>query len=350
MSNADSSEDGWSRARKINAAGWIVGGFLILFGIVSILSLGEGGVVDAIRSVVGGAIFVAGGLLALPKTREYVVTPLSETTGLQISGVMVAGLVLLAFVAGAGALPTPDQEADTGTQALEASEGTPEATATDVSSGEEMTATDGPEDASDGAELTPTATPVSSEVSGSTATMTATPTKRSTATATATATAIPTATATPAPTATATPRPTATPTATPTPSPTPTATPEPSSSDVALDVIQYTDDGNDNDYPNNEWVQFENQGEQAVSLSGWTVKDDSSTWSYDFGSVTLNPGDTVRLYTGEGSDTNSEVYWGYKRAVWNDDGDVVRLIDDDGELIVEFAYDGDSADGRASPN
>lgn len=77
---------------------------------------------------------------------------------------------------------------------------------------------------------------------------------------------------------------------------------------------------------------------------------DSDRWSYTFGSVTLHPGDTLRLYTGEGSDTDSEVYWGYKRAVWNDEGDVVRLIDDDGEMIVEFAYDGDSADGRASPN
>lgn len=348
MSNADSSEDGWSRAQKINAAGWVVGGFLILTGVASILSLGDGGVIDAIRAVVGGAILFAGGVLALPKTREYVVTPLSETTGLQISGIMVAGLVFLSFVAGAAALPTSNQGTDPGAQSLEASAGTPEATATESPG---VTSSETPEQ-------TPTAAPPSTEASVVTPTMTPTPTVGSIATATATATARPTATAPPAPTATATPRqtatskPTATPiaTATPSPTPTPTATPAQSSSVVALDVIQYTADGNDNEYPNNEWVQFENQGKQTISLSGWTVKDDSGRYSYRFGGVTLNPGDTVRLYTGEGSDTDSKVYWGYKSAVWNDTGDVVRLIDDDGKLIVEFAYDGDSADGQASPN
>jgi hypothetical protein len=113
---------------------------------------------------------------------------------------------------------------------------------------------------------------------------------------------------------------------------------------MSFDIIQYSGEGNDNEHPNNEWVQFENGGDAAVSLDGWMLTD--GYYEYEFSGVTVEPGDTIRVYTGKGEDTGSEVYWGYESAVWNDDGDTVYLYDDNGNQVVYEEYDGSCASDR----
>lgn len=349
MSADGDDGEGSRRGPVYSIVGWGVGAFCLSFAIVGFGSLffSGGGITGAIRAVLATFFFLAAAALAIPKTRGYVVGPLSETSGIRIGGALVTGLIVVAFIGGMGMIA--GMGADTGdeSQAIAANTETPETPrdaddpAAGSSDGTEMEA--GTATETDAAAETQTGTASPTKTARPTATASTAPT--ATVSTTTTTTATPTATAT----ATATAKPTATATATPSPTPTVTATPEPASGSMAMDVIQYTDDGNDNEHPNNEWVQFENQGGQAVSLSGWTVTDDSDRWSYPFGSVTVGPGDTIRLYTGEGSDTDSEMYWGYKRAVWNDTGDVVHLTDDDGELAVRFQYSGNEG-GRASPS
>lgn len=329
-------ESGRGRELGLRLVGWGVGAFCLLFVLVGLVALSEAGIAGAIRAIVAITLFIAAAALAIPKTRGYVVRPLSEMSGLQIGGAMVAGLIAVAFIGGTGMIAGMGADTGNESQALDVSTETPE--------GASMAAEDPSSESSETTETdTSTRTQTASATTAPTAKATATAAPTATATATPMATATRTATATPSPT----PRPT--PTTTPSPTPTATATPEPSSGSMAMDVIQYTGDGNDNEHPNNEWVQFKNEGGQAVSLSGWTVEDDSDRWSYTFGSVTVEPGDRIRLYTGKGSDTDSEVYWGYERAVWNDTGDVVHLTDDSGELVVRFEYSGNEG-GRASPN
>jgi len=46
---------------------------------------------------------------------------------------------------------------------------------------------------------------------------------------------------------------------------------------------------------------------------------------YTFRSFTLKPGKSVKLHSGKGSDTSSNLYWDRGWYVWNNDGDKGHL-------------------------
>jgi micrococcal nuclease len=109
--------------------------------------------------------------------------------------------------------------------------------------------------------------------------------------------------------------------------------------DGRLAVVRLNADaeGNDNENLEDEYVVLENTGEESVSLSGWTVTDEAGR-SYEFGSLTLEPGEQVTLHTGSGTDTTTDVYWGQNGAVWNNDGDTVTVRDETGTVVAERSY------------
>lgn len=87
-----------------------------------------------------------------------------------------------------------------------------------------------------------------------------------------------------------------------------------------------------------EWVDFENTGSSDQDLTGWTVEDEAShTYQFPDG-FTLGAGDTVRLHTGNGTDSNTDLYWGSGSPVWNNSGDTCYLYDDAGSLHTEYSY------------
>ena len=58
--------------------------------------------------------------------------------------------------------------------------------------------------------------------------------------------------------------------------------------------------------------------------------------------------ETVRVTTGEGETTETELYWGYNVNIWRGDGDVVRLVDAEGQVVMEHGYgdmEGTESDG-----
>jgi len=83
----------------------------------------------------------------------------------------------------------------------------------------------------------------------------------------------------------------------------------------------------------NEWVQIANSGTSPVTMTGWKITDNSTKYKYYFSEFTLSQGATVTLYTCNGGDTGTELYWGYKISVWNNDGDTAWLYDADGSLV-----------------
>ncbi|WP_267491236.1 lamin tail domain-containing protein [Halapricum desulfuricans] len=90
-----------------------------------------------------------------------------------------------------------------------------------------------------------------------------------------------------------------------------------------------------------ENVIFENAGSGSLDLSGYTVEDDTDGFnSYDFPDrFTLQPGETVTLFSGEGTDTETELYWGKTGSgVWNNGGDTVFVFDADGTTVIEQSY------------
>lgn len=85
-----------------------------------------------------------------------------------------------------------------------------------------------------------------------------------------------------------------------------------------------------------EWIQISNTGPSPVSLDGWKIEDEGSKHTYTFPSYTLNAGSTVTVYTGEGTNTATELYWGSKSTIWNNDGDTAYLYDDSGKLVSKL--------------
>jgi|AntDeeMinimDraft_5_1070356.scaffolds.fasta_scaffold10144_3 micrococcal nuclease len=97
--------------------------------------------------------------------------------------------------------------------------------------------------------------------------------------------------------------------------------------------------GNDNANPNGERIAFENSGAERLALGGWTVSDAADhRYTFPRGFV-LEPGETVTLHTGDGTDTQSELYWNAAGAVWNNDGDTVTVRNGAGAVVVRRSYD-----------
>jgi endonuclease YncB( thermonuclease family) len=96
--------------------------------------------------------------------------------------------------------------------------------------------------------------------------------------------------------------------------------------------------GNDGDNLNDEYVVFENNDSSDLDLTGYAVEDEVGK-HYDFPSgFTLAAGDTVTLHTGSGSDTSTDLYWGYGSPVWNNGGDTVYVFDDSGSTVETHSY------------
>ena len=95
--------------------------------------------------------------------------------------------------------------------------------------------------------------------------------------------------------------------------------------------------GNDNENLNDEYVALTNTGDATLDLSGWTVSDDAGH-QYTLTTLTLDPNASVTLYTGSGTDTDTERYWGRNGAVWNNDGDTVIVRNASGETVLRQSY------------
>lgn len=82
-----------------------------------------------------------------------------------------------------------------------------------------------------------------------------------------------------------------------------------------------------------EYVMIKNSGSSSVDFTGWEIKDEDNKHTYTFPSLQLEAGATVTLYTGEGSDSGTELYWGSGNPIWNNDGDIAFLYDSNGDLV-----------------
>ncbi len=95
--------------------------------------------------------------------------------------------------------------------------------------------------------------------------------------------------------------------------------------------------GDDNKNLNDEYFVLKNTSTKPINLTGWTVKD-AATHIYTFPSFILGGNASVTIFTGSGSNTAVELYWGSTRAIWNNDGDTLYLRDKNGNLVLEYTY------------
>ena len=108
--------------------------------------------------------------------------------------------------------------------------------------------------------------------------------------------------------------------------------------DLAVASVHADAAGDDRENLNDEYVVFENRGNDPLDLSGWTVRDESGrTYAFPEG-TTLAPGARVTLHTGSGTDSETDRHWGAASPVWNNDGDAVTVETANGSRVLTEAY------------
>ncbi|MEU1315053.1 lamin tail domain-containing protein [Streptomyces tibetensis] len=96
---------------------------------------------------------------------------------------------------------------------------------------------------------------------------------------------------------------------------------------VKISDVQYDSpgrDGRSNRSLNREWVEISNTGRRSVNLDGWTLQDEDGR-TYTFDDYRLEGRATVRINTGHGRDTDSDLYQDRRCAAWKASGHDVVL-------------------------
>ena len=110
----------------------------------------------------------------------------------------------------------------------------------------------------------------------------------------------------------------------------------PARSPVEIVTIHSDAAGDDTANLNDEYVVFKTV--VAGTLAGYAVEDQSGH-RYDFPDRVFENGRTFTLRTGAGADTQTDLYWNMSgSAVWNNDGDTVKVLDPEGHVVVSKDY------------
>lgn len=110
---------------------------------------------------------------------------------------------------------------------------------------------------------------------------------------------------------------------------------------IRVSALVFDPDGPDADALSGEYITFINEGYDKVPIGGWTLRDESSTNRFTFGSrLVLSPGDTVTVVTGCSGGPTGAVYWCSDQAVWSNGGDTAMLMDTLGNVVVWHTYTG----------
>ncbi|MEU0068061.1 lamin tail domain-containing protein [Streptomyces sp. NPDC006332] len=121
---------------------------------------------------------------------------------------------------------------------------------------------------------------------------------------------------------------------------------------VEISKAQYDSPGRDdqsNRSLNKEWVEITNNGRHSVNLDGWTLSARDGR-TYTFHHYRLDGRATVRVHTGEGRDSRSDVFQDRRNYVWDNHSDTATLSNDRGRTIDDLSWGrhhrGDDSWGR----
>ena len=104
-------------------------------------------------------------------------------------------------------------------------------------------------------------------------------------------------------------------------------------------AVEANPPGPDENDLNGEWVLLENRGGASADLETWVLRDESSVNRYAFPPGTLlEPGETLAVYSGCGSDDAGSLYWCASGPVWNNGGDTALLLDPQGNVAAYLVY------------
>nr|WP_202459873.1 lamin tail domain-containing protein [Streptomyces sp. SID1328] len=109
---------------------------------------------------------------------------------------------------------------------------------------------------------------------------------------------------------------------------------------VYISGVQYDSPGRDdrsNRSLNKEWVEITNSTRRAVTLDGWTLADEDGH-TYTFDHYRLAGRATVRVHTGIGRDTRTDLFQDRRAYVWNNDHDTATLRNDHGRFVDDASW------------
>ncbi|MBD3359832.1 MAG: hypothetical protein GF365_03970, partial [Candidatus Buchananbacteria bacterium] len=106
--------------------------------------------------------------------------------------------------------------------------------------------------------------------------------------------------------------------------------------DLGISYIFY--DGIVSNKEPDEYVVVTNNSLNEINLNGYTLNDESGK-TYNFKNITLPANSLIKIYTGCGTDTATELYWCYTySAIWNNSGDTATLKNNLGSIIDTYSY------------
>ncbi|WP_435865821.1 lamin tail domain-containing protein [Streptomyces virginiae] len=83
---------------------------------------------------------------------------------------------------------------------------------------------------------------------------------------------------------------------------------------------------------NAEGVEIANTTRNAINLRGWTLRDSDGN-RYRFDNVRLGGHDTIRIHTGNGCDTRTDLFQDRRDYVWDNRSETATLRDDRGRTV-----------------
>ncbi|WP_443046986.1 lamin tail domain-containing protein [Streptomyces sp. NBC_00267] len=110
--------------------------------------------------------------------------------------------------------------------------------------------------------------------------------------------------------------------------------------EVKISAVQYDAPGRDDRSRhslNKEWVELTNTTRHDVNLDGWTLRNTEGR-TYTFHHYRLEARATVRVHTGEGRDTRTDVYQDRNREVWDNRSDTATLRNDRGRFVDDESW------------
>ncbi len=84
----------------------------------------------------------------------------------------------------------------------------------------------------------------------------------------------------------------------------------------------------------NERVRIEHIGDQDMSLALWQLEDEDGN-SYRFPALVLHPGGFVELFSRQGEDSVTQLFWNSANSIWSE-GELASLLDPAGDEQASY--------------
>jgi micrococcal nuclease len=107
-------------------------------------------------------------------------------------------------------------------------------------------------------------------------------------------------------------------------------------SPLQIVTVRYNPPGDDTKNLNEEYITFKVL--VSGTLLGYSIEDQTGH-RYHFPDQVFKKGDIFKLHSGEGADTQTDLYWGASgAAIWNNDGDTVKVLDPEDQIVASYDF------------